>query len=197
MYPGEAWRMNSYAGDQAKRYAAHLPNMGTNRFAGAFATSSSLAASTQAPGFTSALKMGDGVTSKIGPNGSVIKFTGSFASLKAGAIGSGRPFSSGTLNKPFKVPTTSRSVKLPTVSTVETRLTQQSNAVILNPVTPNEPQTPAYTLPIGNDEDFSFLKGLAKDEDDDFAVRKPSHTKRSPNRFASAAAIKRNKTQHN
>lgn len=196
MYPGEAWRMNSYAGDQAKRYAAHLPNTGTNRFAGAFATSSSIAASTQAPGFTSALKFSDGGTSKFGSSGRVVEFTGSFTSFDSRSTGSGRPFSSGTINKPFKPPTHSRPGKLPTVSTVETRLTQQNSAVILNPVTPNEPQTPAYTLPVGNDEDFSFLKGLAKDEDDDFAIRQPSTIKRSPNRFASVAAIKRSKTQH-
>lgn len=193
MYPGEAWRMNSYAGDQAKRYAAHLPNAGVNRFAGAFATTSSIAASTQAPGFTSALKMSDGVDRKVG-KGSITTFSGSFGSFNSAGDVSSRPFTSGTMNKPFKPPTSSRPVNLPTVSTVETRLTAQNHAVILNPITPNEPQAPAYTLPVGEDEDFSFLRGLAKEESDDFAVRRPAQSKRSPNRFASNPPLKRSKS---
>lgn len=194
MYPGEAWRMNSYAGDQIKRYAAQLPNSGTNRFAGAFSTSRNLAASTQAPGFTSALSMNSGTTKKFA-SGSA-NLAGSFRSL-ARETGNNhkdsRPFSSGIVNKPFKPPTNRPPSNLPTVSTAETRLTQQNHAVILNPTTPNEPQTAAYTLPVGKDDDFSFLRGLAKDDMDDFAERKPVFPKRSQSRIASSPPVKRSK----
>lgn len=188
MFPGEAWRMNSYAGDQVKRYAANLPNTGINRFAGAFATSRSLASTAQAPGFTSALQ-----STSVNPSTTSFRTSGFMRVSGKGPDFMGKAsFSSGLLNKPFKPPTRSAPSNLPTVSTVETRLTQQNNAVILNPVTPIEPQTPAYTLPQGNDEDFMFLKGLAKEESDDYAVRKP--IKRSPKNTTASQPLKRSKS---
>lgn len=192
MYPGEAWRMNSYAGDQAKRYASKLPNPGVNRFAGAFSTGGVSAAAAQAPGFTSALNAsGFGRPSASSSTGRVMVFSG-----KGSDFTQGKSFTSTLVRKPFKPPTQSgqpNKGRLPTVSTVETRLTQQNNAVILNPITPNEPQTPAYTLPVGKDEDFAFLRGLAKEESEEYAVRKPgSNAKRSPS--AGLPSKKRSRT---
>lgn len=183
--------MNSYAGDQAKRYAAKLPNPGVNRFAGAFSTSNGSASLSQAPGFASALH-------SIGSSrmtGSVTTGFRTSYTIKGSDLAAGKPFSIGTLNKPFKPPTMAGQHKqksLPTVSTVETRLTQQNHAVILNPITPNEPQTPAYTLPAGKDEDFSFLRGLAKDESQDYAVRMPTSVKRR--QIGATPPIKRSKS---
>lgn len=184
--------MNSYAGDQAKRYAAKLPNPGVNRFAGAFSTSSGSASLSQAPGFASALQASIG-SSRM--TGSVTTGFRSSFTIKGSDLAAGKPFSVGMLNKPFKPPTMSgqnNQKSLPTVSTVETRLTQQNHAVILNPIRPNEPQTPAYTLPAGKDEDFSFLRGLAKDESEDYAVRMPTSAKRRPN--GATPPIKRSKS---
>jgi hypothetical protein len=85
--------------------------------------------------------------------------------------------------------------QLPNISTVETRLTQQKKAVILNPVNPKEPQGTPYTLPEGKEEDFSYLRALAKDESDEHAPRQVANsTKRAPLSAAGRAAMKRSKS---
>jgi len=88
-----------------------------------------------------------------------------------------------------------RASQLPNVSTVETRLTQQKKAVILNPVNPREPQGTPYTLPEGKEEDFFYLRALAKDELDEYAPRQVvNSTKRSLLSAAGRGAMKRSKS---
>lgn len=183
MFPGEAWRMNSYSGDQSKRYAAKLPNAGVNRFAGAFSTSAGVnAASAQAPGFTSALDHA-GYTRPAATQG---PSTTRQYSLSATSVGGSqkRPFSGSGAVRPFKAPSMVKPADLPTVNTVETRLTQQKNAVILNPVTPNIPQGAPYTLPTSHQDDFAYLRGLAKEELDQVAPKRIAGSKsKSTNAF--------------
>lgn len=198
-YPGQGWRVNAYAGDQAKRYAANLPNRGVNKFAGAFATgqstgfTSALAASQQGMASTSTSTASSSLASSINMKSSQpmraifsnAPAQGAFSKAPAqGTFSSpaivSRPAGTSSLNKPFKPPTMIRSINGSGthVSTVETRLTQQRSAVILNPIAPVRPSGTPYTLSSAKGEDFAFLRGLPTDEDDSVAPRAP-HLKKA------------------
>lgn len=142
----------------------------------------------QASGFRSALSATNGscMTQAV-PNPSA-----SFQTVRPSSSGFKRPHFGSGLNKPFKPPSM-MTAPLPApssaghahVSTVETRLTQQDKAVILNPVAPNLPRSAGNKSHTDNfsgikDDSFSFLRGLAKEEMDDIAPRAPVGKSVSP-----------------
>jgi hypothetical protein len=181
-YPGQQWRINSYAGDDVRRYASNMPNKGVNPYASAFSTSQAPgfksamstmtggsiapASMAQAPGFSSALEVAKPVAL---PNPSASFQTVRNAFSTSAAAGPRPSFGTG-VNKPFKPPSMAKpsTAGHSHVATVETRLTYQNNAVILNPIAPNIPRSAGYSLPT-KDDSFAFLRNLAKEEMEDIA----------------------------
>ena len=211
---GQQWRMNAYAGDQAKRFAANLPNRGVNRFAGAFSMTPAAAAFTSAstvarsgtqgidilpsgselgmpviPGFSSA-------RSAIPANAGFSSARGAFSTAPPGIQGGLSGNYTGSVNRPFKAPTMAKPSNGAAhhVATIETRLTQQRAGVILNPVAPNSPHSgPGYSLPSDKDDSFAYLKGLMKDENDDIAPPRPAAIKKRASNGLGTANSKRSK----
>lgn len=206
IHAGQAWRINAYAGDQAKRFAASLPNRGVNRFAGAFSTAPA------SSGFTTAASLGTAQTAECQASshkmeplsaagfqraGSVPAFSSARAALsQMEPTASASTTFTGSVNRPFKAP----SMAKPTngtahhVATVETRLTQQQRGVILNPLPPKAPQSgQGYSLPSDRDDSFAYLRGLVKDEGSDIAPRRPTPPKKRSSNSVSGAGSKRSK----
>ena len=162
-----------------------MPNTGTNLYAGAFATGqtrgcpSSLDEKPAGNSFTSARFVQKASFSSAAPNVQapimpIVNPEASFRTVRSAFCTSARPSFGKGLNKPFRVPSMAKPSSLvhPHVHTVETRLTQQSQAVILNPVAPTMP-TNGYSADQNKDDPFSFLKDLAKTEMGDVAPPAP------------------------
>lgn len=201
--------MNAYAGDQAKRFAANLPNRGVNRFAGAFSTAPPAAGFTTAAGAATAHSAESGfghpalVTSHLLSAGfSSARTAPSFSSARA-AFSTAKPAAglagstyTGSVNRPFKAPSMAKPSNGAAhhVATIETRLTQQQRAVILNPLPPNVPHNgPGYSLPASKDDSFAVLKGLVKTEEADIAPRRPSPPKKRSSNGMQGTSSKRSK----
>lgn len=164
---GAAWRINAYAGDNAQRYAAQLPNRGQNAYASAFST-------TQAPGFSSAL------------NVRMNKPKSAFATSMSGATPSALPGfghartaegKENALNmfKPFKPPSKVKSEPARTahVATIETRLSQQPQAIFVQPAAPTSLAPIRHSLNTAKNEDFATLTAWAKSENEDSYLDPP------------------------
>ena len=180
-YPGQQWRINSYAGDDVRRYASKMPNKGTNAYANAFASSRTGPTSSSAPsvhGVSSAqIAQNKSFSSAL----SIAESTPSSAThqtIRSAFSTASKPNFGQGIHKPFKVPSMGKSSFMghSQVNTVETRLTQQSQAVILKPIAPKVPRL-ASSLPQGKDDTFAFLKNLAKGDVEEVAPPAPLSSK--------------------